>query len=561
MSIISNMNNYLGNYLRLNPFAMDFVKARDPEEVAKSVMELRNSQGISKEELDAYLSPTSLGYFSDADVSYLDFTPYFNSKRSRIAKYREMSLYPEIIDAIDAICNDSIVDNGDGRSVNLVIKEDIPIGAQKRIRKVFDYLVYEVMNFYEKGYDYFRKWLIEAELYGELIMNSKGNDIIGMKILPAFTTAPTYVKGKLTGFVQVLDVPYKGYNVQELQNGIEFEKNQISYVNYGLYGENLLDVRGYLESAIRVYNQLKSLEDAIIVYRLVRAPERRVWNIYTGRLPKGKAEEYIKGLMKRYRKKAMYDPSSGLIDQTANIQSLTHDFWFSKDETGQGTTVDQIGGGMQLGEITDLDWFKEKLYKSLRLPTTRWQTEMKQGPYTAGKMGEVTREEIKFARFVERLQHKFKYFILDPLFTLLRMRGIDKKYINKRTLDLEFTKSNLFKEYKEMELQEARLGLLSSIAGYIATKQNLDQPEALFAREFVLKKYFHMSDEDYKHNEKLLKKNLEDTEELQDEFPPPPPEGEEGGESPPPEKEEPPEEKPEEEPEKEESKNELLNEK
>jgi len=516
----------ISDLFKLNPFAVDFANARDKDEVEQQLLSLKNSRGVSKEELDSYLSTANLGYgyYSDADISYLDMTPLLDSKRARIAKYREMSMYPEIMDAVDAIVNDSVVDNGDGKIVELIIdkKKKMPSGIKKRIYAAFEYWIRDVLKLQEKGDEYFRRWLVEGEIYAELIPDNKGANIVGIKVLPAFTMAPVYRKGKIIGFVQVVNVVYKMFAADQIRDdsAIEFEPNQISYSNYGLYGENLLDVRGYLESSVRTYNQLKSLEDSIVVYRLVRAPERRIWNIYTGRMPKGKAEEYIKGLMRRYKRKSIYDPNTGAIDSAQNVQAMSHDFWFSKDDSGQQSNIDTIGGAMNLGEITDLDWFKEKLYKSLRLPSSRWQVDQKQGPYSSGKMGEVTREEIKFARFIERLQRKFKFFILNPFITLLHMRGIPEEYIDKSWLDIKFTESNLFKQYKEIELREARLGILSSVVGYIATRSNINESEGLFSKEYVLREFFKMSDVEYELNQKLIKKELADDEEIADEFPP-----------------------------------------
>jgi len=533
----------ISDILKLNPFSIDFAKARDKDEVEQQILSSKNSRGISKEELDSYLSTANLGYFSDADISYLDMTPLLNNKRARIGKYREMSLYPEIMEAIENIINDSIVDNGNGKVCELIIdkKKKMPSTVRKRIHSAFDYWINNVIKIKEKGDEYFRKWLIEGELYGELIPNNKGNNIIGIKILPAFTMAPVYKKGKIVGFVQVVDVAYKNFEVTANQ-AIDFEPNQITYSNYGLFGQNQLDVRGYLEASVRTYNQLKSLEDSIVVYRLVRAPERRIWNIYTGRLPKGKAEEYVKGLMRRYKRKSIYDPNTGAVDSAQNVQAMSHDIWFTKDDSGQQTNIDTIGGGMNLGEITDLDWFKEKLYKSLRLPSTRWMIDQKQGPYSSGKMGEVTREEIKFARFIERLQRRFKYFILNPFITLLHLRGIPEEYIDKKWLDIKFTESNLFKQYKELELKEARLGILSSVVSYIATRDNINESDGLFSKEYVLKEFFKMSDEEYEINQKLIKKELADDEEVRDEFPLLPDPNEEPPNQPPaPEEKKPPE--------------------
>lgn len=517
------MSNKLIDMLKLNPFAPIFADAMDKDDIVNKMVQAKNSQGLSQEEYDYYNDINGPGFYSEDDMSYISFSPIFDNKRARVAKYREMSKYPEIMDAIENMVNDSIVDNGDGQIAILKFKQKkIPNNIKKRIRNLYDYFVYDVMNFSENGYKWFKRWLVDSELYGELIPNEEGDDIIGIKILPPHTTTPIYRKGSLCGYAQMVDVPVR--NMEKFSNNIQgitpFEINQIAYANYEDYGENEIDVRGYLESAMKIYNMLKSIEDSIVIYRLVRAPERRVWNIYTGRMPKGKAEEFVKSTMKKYRYKNLYDPVSGSIDSAQNIQALSHDIWFSKDDSGQGTEVNTIGGGMQIGELGDLEWFKEKLYKALHLPTSRWVIDQTQGPYSAGKIGEITREEIKFARFIESLQRKFKYFILKPFMTYLRMKGIPTEYIDKSVLDIEFTKSNLFKEYKEIELREARLGILSSVSGFITSRDNINAPEALFSKEFVLKKFFKMTEEDYEENQKLIKKELTEAENLAREFPP-----------------------------------------
>jgi len=511
----------LKDLLKLNPYAPQFADAQDKDAYVNKLLTIKNSQGTSTQELDYLYDTNGVGYFSDSDVTYLDFAPLFENKRARILKYREMSLYPEIMDALESIINDSIVDNNDdGEILTLDIKTELPSGIKKRINSAFSYFINDVLNFPEKGEEYFKRWLIEGELYGELITNDAGDNIIGIKILPSFTMAPVYKNGLLAGYVQIANSPIRTYKQANLKNQTPFEPNQIAYSNYGSIGENELDIRGFLESAVKVYNMLKSLEDSIVIYRLVRAPERRIWNIYTGRMPKGKSEEYIKGVMKRYRTKNLYDPATGNIDSAQNIQTMSHDIWFGTDDSGHGTTVTTIGGAMNLGEITDLDWFKEKLYKALRLPTSRWVTDQAQGPYSSGKMGEITKEEIKFARFIEKLQRRFKYFILNPFFTLLRMRGIPEEYLDRKFYDIKFCKSNLFKEFKEIEIREARLGVLSSVAGYIASRDNINQSEGLFSKEFVLKRYFKMTDDEFNLNKTLIDKELAEAAEIAANYPP-----------------------------------------
>jgi hypothetical protein len=515
------MSAKLLDYLRLNPFAVRFASVKNTEDYVIDILKKQNSQGVSQEEIDMYNSVNGNGFYADVDISYLDWTPIFENKRQRVSKYREMSLYPEIQDALDNIVNDAIIDNGDGSIATLEFKDKkIPVGVRKRIEAAWKYYLDEVLNFSEKGDEYFRKWLVEGELYAEQISNDKGDNIIGIKILPAFTTTPIYRSGRISGYVQVPNVPLRNILDTKIKDKTPFEPNQISYANYGQSGENETDVRGFLEASVKTYNMLKSLEDSIVIYRLVRAPERRVWYINTNRMPKGKGEEYIRNLAKRYRTKVGYNADTGAIDGSQNIQSISHDYWLGVDENGNGTKIDTIGGAMNLGEITDLDYFKNKLYISLKLPSSRWNTEQKQGPYSAGKMGEVTREEIKFARFIERCQRKFKWFMLNGFETLLKMRGIPDDFCNKYDFDVKFAQSNLFKEYKELELLEARLGILSSISPFIVSRDNINQPEGMLSKEMALKKYFRMSEEDYKLNGELIVKELQNAAEIAMKYPP-----------------------------------------
>jgi hypothetical protein len=229
-----------------------------------------------------------------------------------------------------------------------------------------------------------------------------------------------------------------------------------------------------------------------------------------GKMPKGKAEEHIKQLIEKYKKKNIYDPATGAINSSLNIQSLTEDYWFAKNDEGKGTEVSQFTGGTQLGELNDVNYFLQKLYKTLKLPKSRWEAP-EANTYSSGRSGEITREEVKFSRFVERLQRRFKSVIMDPFITLLKMRGIDEQWLDKKYLNIEFTKSNLFKEYKEIELLDQRFGLLGSASSYMMMPGN--EGNALFSKEFVLRKYFAITDSDWKENEKLMAKEKKEIEE------------------------------------------------
>jgi len=476
----------LKNFFSTNPFFKKFstLKIQEDVEGDKVVQE----KSVGKSAVDNSQA-------ADSNVNQISFLDSFMNKKDRIRKYREMSFYPEISDALDNVCDEAIVENDDGSIIELKIKKEFTKKNQNTVNKEFDYLYHNVFKMNERGWDLFFKWLTEGELYLEVVLDDKKKQIAGLKLLPSFTMYPIYKGNIINGFMQI-----KGTDKTGIQKHIPFESNQILYSNYGRYGKDLIDVRGYLEASIKTYNQLKTLEDSLVIYRLVRAPERRVFNVYTGRMTKGKAEEYIKKLIRNYKKKTTYNSDNGEVSSAVNTQALTEDFWFAKNEQGSGSTVESLQGGVNLGELDDVIYFLKKLYKTLKLPRTRWE---ENSVYNPGKAGEVTREEVKFARFISRMQNRFKNIFIEALLLQLKLKGFDKKLLTRRNFDIEFTKSNLFKEFKELDLAEARLGLWSSISSYVWTPENID---GVFSLEYAQKNFFRMSDEEFKENMKLLEK-------------------------------------------------------
>jgi hypothetical protein len=492
-----------------NAFSRFFRQHQNTEEDQREREAIVNSQTNDCNNMDSftYTGDPYYDVYGDKNISYVDFQPILTNKTTRLGKYREMSLYPEINEALDVIKNDAIVPDEDGVIAKLKIDPTVkmPKNVEIRVREAYKYIYNKILNFDKNGENLFYKWLLEAELFQEIILDKQGKHIIAIKPIACRTMLPVYKNNRIVGFVQYKNnISYTGGGDKDQVK--TFERNQIVYTNYEEYGRNKSEVKGYLEYAIRVYNQLKALEDAIVVYRLVRAPERRVWNVFTGRMSKGKSEEYMKGLINRFKRKNVYDTSTGSIDSKKNVQAMSEDIWFSKDENGNGTSVDNIGGGMQLGELGDIDYFYKKLYKALKMPKSRWEDSS--SAYSSGKIGEIERDEVKFARFIESQQRKFKPVLKDPFMLELQLRGIDEKYLDPRIYDIEFTKSNLFKIYKELELYDARLGLLSTAASYIATAENQFNPEALFSQEYVMRKIFNMDEVEYKLNKKLLEKEI-----------------------------------------------------
>lgn len=528
-----------------NPFAKYFRFGRlTDDNVSDSIEKSQNSQGYSQEQIDfghaSYYNYGMAGGGDDMGYGHssisVQFDQYFREKAYRIFKYREMSYYPDINDGLDMICDEAMVEDSNGDYVTLQLKEEVPEHIEDQLRDYWDYLVNDVFSLNDTGWELFRRWLIDSELYLELILDDEGDTIIDFKVLPPQTMTPVYEDAEIIGYVQTPYYTYgatdagamdkmdrsfeqtttgyqqttdDGQNPQDDQE-IRFDKDQVVYINYGLTGRNKLDVRGFLESNIRIYNQLKYLEDAVVVYRIVRAPERRIWNVGVGRMPKGKAEQYIRGLIQRYRKNIYYDPSTGAMDSSRNFQAMTEDFWFAKDENGEGTSVDTLAGGQNLGEMDDVYYFERKLHQNMKIPRNRWGAsggDDASDVYTSGKSGEITREEIKFSRFVNRLQKRFSSFVMESFLTLLRLQGFEDRYIDENIYRVQFTQSNLWKQYKELELLEARFGILGAIETYIyKPEENETGP---FSMEFVLKNWFLMTDEEYEENDELLQKEKE----------------------------------------------------
>jgi len=481
----------------INPFGKYFLRGQNEKGIQRQKQFLDNAQGVSENEgmfnsFDPYGVP-DMGYGGEFTSSSIKFGQAFNQKKARITKYREMEMYPEVSDAIDHICDEAIVADSRGGVITLTLKKDLSSVDKRMVKKEFDYISNEVLGTRENLWEMYRKWLVEGELFQELVLNQYGNKVIGTKTLASFITFPVYVQDMITSFVQ-----YQTPQDTNSKNEKVFPQQQIAYSYWPTIGANKIDVRGYLEPCIRTYNQLKNLEDALVVYRLVRAPERRIWNVEVGRMPTGKAEEYLKKLIHKYKRQISYNSTTGEIDSAQNVQALTEDFWFASRE-GTGASVQNLQGGLQLGEIEDVNYFLRKMYKTLKVPRARFEDPQSQ--YNPG--ASIEREELKFSKFIERSQFHFKKWIMDVFIQQLRLRGYNEKLLDRSLYDITFTKSNHFKEYKEMQLREAKNAIYTNMSTYIYSPDNLN---GAFADEFVKKELAGFTDEEYDRNEQMLAK-------------------------------------------------------
>lgn len=471
----------LENFLD-NPKSKDFIKYDGGKRAAHQEDLIANSQSVGDLDtpiLGAVYNGNTVGGFFDSTAT--TFYQIFDDKKTRIQQYRDMAVYPEISCAIDMVCDEAITcdANGNQFEFDILNSKDMKRSEKKMLLNEFDVVTRELLNFKNVGWEIFRKFLVDAEVYFEVVLDKTGHDIIALKSLPAFTMTPIYEQGNIVKFAQ---------SILESGETVYFEANQIIYINYGDYGINKLDVRGYLDPAITTYNRLRNLEDSAVIAQIVRAPQRRVFNIEVGNAPTGKADEIVRKAMQEYRKTLNYDPTTGLVDSATRFQAMTEDFWFPKRE-GQGSSVDTLPAGEQLEQLIELpNYFMRKMYKCLKIPSTRWGSSLGLGAEGGGgtynnKM-DIEREELNFTKFVERLQHRFVSLIEQIFLLELKVKGVDPRFLDKNNYNISMIPNNRYKEFRDMERTKEMLDMFSQYNDLIMTKEN---PQAMFSKEFFMR--------------------------------------------------------------------------
>ena len=371
------------------------------------------------------------GYFGQ----YLDMEGTAKSESELIRRYREIALHPECDMAIEDIVNEAIVANELKDAVKLDLNN---VGYSGEIKKKIDTEFKEVlrlMNFSTRGHDLFRRWYVDGRIYYHKIIDRESpvkgitelRYIDPRKIKKIREIRKKRPDGPTPYGLTVIDEfeEYFIYNEKGVSNttsgGIKIAPDAISFCPSGIVDQNKNIVLSYLHKAIKPVNQLRMIEDASVIYRIARAPERRIFKIDVGNLPKVKAEQYLRDVMARYRNKLVYDASTGEIRDDRNYMSMLEDFWLPSREGGRGTQIDTLPGGANLGEIADIEYFRAKLYRSLNVPVSR--LEASQG-FNLGRSSEITRDELKFTKFVGRLRKKFTELFNDLLRTQLIIKGI-----------------------------------------------------------------------------------------------------------------------------------------
>ena len=419
-------------------------------------------------------------------------------KPKRLADYRIMASYAEISAALDEICDEMLVKDEKGKYVTLKVHEGMSEVIVKELQKNFNHIV-EHFNLENKGFEYFRAILIDAELFFENVINEKkpGAGIVGVVQIPTEHINPIYdnVQNMLIkGFLlrkPVIDVSNNNRFTAK-QELIPMERNQVSYFHSGTWNEHKTIRLPYIEIARRAYKQLSLIEDSIVVYRLVRAPERLVFRVDVGNMPGPKAEAYIKRLMQSYWSRRTFDSSQGNTINVYDPQSMLDSYWFAKRPDGSGTEVTNLPAGANLGQLDDLNYFVNKLYKALRVPTSRLNPDTK---FADG--AEILREELKFAKLIIRLQRQFGAALKDTFITHLKLKGLWDQYkLKEHDLNVLLNPPSYFHVAREAQVQELRYKTFS----------DLTSTEAV-SKSYALKKYMNWTDEEIKANREWMKKD------------------------------------------------------
>jgi len=435
---------------------------------------------------------------------YVDFDGNIKNDIELIKKYREMSMHAEVDSAIDDIVNEAIVQDDIKKMVQMDLEHvDLSDNIKDTMQKEFGHIL-KLLHFTSRGYELFRKWYIDGKMYFHIVIDDKKKKQGIKELRPVDSTSIRKIrkveKETGEGGVKVIkDVEeFFVYTEQDKDDrlggvdaveGIKIHPDSILYIHSGMYDIDKRRVFGNLHKCIKPLNQLRMIEDAVVIYRISRAPERRIFYVDVGSLPKNKAEQYLRDIMNRYRNKLVYDVNTGEIRDDKKHMSMLEDFWMPRREGGRGTEVDTLSGGENLGEMEDVEYFKKKLYQSLNVPSSRMESD---NGFNMGKSSEISRDELKFNKFTNRLQKKFARVFTDILKTQLVLKEIVTgeefdKY--KDYIQYDFTADNHFTELKEQEILRERLDALQSASEYVGQ---------YFSQEYVRKYILRQTEEDIK---------------------------------------------------------------
>ena len=426
--------------------------------------------------------------------------------RDLIMRYRGVAMNPEVDMAIDEIVNESIVASELESSVEIKLDEiEAPDKIKDQIGEEFDNVI-SMLKFNDLGYEMFRTWYIDGRIVHHLLVN-ESNTKAGIQEIRNIDAAKIrkvrevkYKKDPKTN-VKIVDGIEEYYIYEEKPGtsqvqGVRLSTDAVSYVTSGLLDETRKKVVSHLHKALKPINQLRMMEDSLVIYRLARAPERRIFYIDVGNLPRGKAEAYMKDMMSKYRNKLVYDANTGQIKDDRKHMSMLEDFWLPRKENGRGTEISTLPGGENLGQIDDIIYFQKRLYRSLNVPVNRLEQEAQ---FSLGRSTEISRDEVKFQKFIDRLRRRFANLFLEILKKQLILKGIITEQDWEEWKDdiyVDYIKDNHFTELKDAEILQNRIGIMNEITQYVGD---------YFSKDWVKRNVLQMSDEDIQKMAKEMK--------------------------------------------------------
>ena len=457
---------------------------------------------------------------------YVDIEGVFRNEYDLIKRYREMSLHPECDEAIEDVVNEAIVSDLSDSPVEIDLS-NLSVGdnIKKTIRDEFKYIK-DLLDFDSKSHEIFRNWYIDGRLYYHKVidLDNPRDGIQELRYIDALKVkyvrqmkkkdinTPTLItpKDKKLAITPELD-EYFEYNptgganknytpTNGVQGSIKIAKDAVTYCTSGLVDRNKHITLSWLHKGIKALNQLRMIEDSLVIYRMSRAPERRIFYIDVGNLPKVKAEQYLREVMNRYRSKLVYDANTGEVRDDKKFMSMLEDFWLPRREGGRGTEITTLPGGQNLGEITDINYFQKKLYKALGVPETRIGGE---GGFNLGRSSEILRDELRFNKFVGRLRKRFSNMFLDMLKTQLLLKNVittDDWSGMSEHIQFDYIYDNHFTELKNSELFQERMANLSQAEPYIGK---------YFSQDYLRREVLHQTDDEIVEQDKLIAAEIE----------------------------------------------------
>ena len=489
--------------IKLFGFSIGKEEKESPEEMKKAI------SFVAPDYDDGAISIEAGGYFG----AVVDFDGSIKTDLDLIRKYRDMAIHPEVESAIADICNESIVYNETFTTVKIdtaALKESKAI--KDKIEAEFDEVL-KLMGFSRRGYEIFRKWYVDGRLYYHIIVDDKNKkkgiteirpiDPVKIRKIRKVNKKPMSQQNPQGAQVVTSVEEFYVYNEVEPNSavlsmeGLKIYPDSICFVHSGLYDAARKKIIGYLHKAIKSLNQLRMIEDAVVIYRITRAPERRVFYVDVGNLPKQKAEEYVRGLMQKYRNKLMYDPSTGELADSRKHLTMLEDFWMPRREGGKGTEITTLAGGQNLSEMEDVKYFQKKLFQSLNVPASRLEEAT---GFNLGRASEISRDEVKFFKFIERLRMKFSEVFLELLRVQLTLKGIireDEWHDIEGRLAFRFAKDSHFTELKESEVLKDRLQSARDAEDFVGK---------YYSREWVRKNILRQTEDDVEQIDVQIKK-------------------------------------------------------